>query len=153
MLNLVKGYLKSKDWQFSELQDKKIVLFGISGENGNFQCIADVNEDEKKFIFYSVCGANAPIEKRSEVLDLLNRLNYNFFLGHFEMDSDDGEIRYKASLLYGFITPNDDIIEQIMMTSIITMDSNLPAIMGVMFGGLTPTQAIEAIEKADTTNS
>ena len=147
MLNLIKEYLKKQDWQFSKLEDKNVLLFGIGGKNGNFQCVADVNEEEQKFIFFSICGANAPLEKRSEVLGLLNQLNYTLFLGHFDMDVEDGEIRYKTSILYKHITPNTDLIDQIIMTSIVAMDTYLPAIMGVMFGGLTPTQAIEAIDK------
>ncbi len=149
MLKLVKEYLKKQEWQFSELDEKNIFLFGIGGKNGNFQCIADVFEDEQKLVFFSICGANTPIEKRNEVLDLLNQLNYNFFLGHFEMDNEAGEIRYKTSILYKHITPTEELIDQILMTNIVTMDTYLPAIMGVMFGGQTPAQAIELIDTND----
>ena len=62
--NLVKEFFKENEWQFSEIDKKNVFFFGISGKNGNFQCIADVFEENNQFIFFSVCGVNAPLEKR-----------------------------------------------------------------------------------------
>ena len=152
MLKIIKEYLQENDWQFTQVKDKDIFLFGIAGKNGNFQCIADIVEDEHKFIFFSVYGANVPPEKRPQLLELINYLNVNFFVGNFEMDYQDGEIRYRTGVYLEFIIPNKNMIDQLIMTNIITMDKYLPALTGVMFGGLSTLQAIDLVDKSEAIN-
>lgn len=152
MLKTVKEYLKKNEWHFSQVKDKDVFLFGIAGVNGSFQCIADINEEEHKFLFFSVCGANSPLEKRETILGLLNRINYNLLIGNFEMDFEDGEIRYRTCISYEFITPSIDIVDELIMTNIITMDRCLPGIIGVI-GGLSQAQAIELIDTSEEANS
>ncbi|MCX6210884.1 MAG: YbjN domain-containing protein [Bacteroidetes bacterium] len=149
MLKIIKDYFREEGWEFTQLDDKNVFLFGIAGKNGNFQCIADIKEEEHKFLFFSICGANTPIEKRPQILELINQLNYSLFLGNFEMDFEDGEVRYKTSIYYDSITPNKDMLDQLIMTNIITMDEYLPALTGVMFGGLTTLEAISLVGKSE----
>ena len=52
-INIIRDFLKSQEWQFTQVEGKNVLLFGIGGKNGNFQCIADLLEDEKKFTFFS----------------------------------------------------------------------------------------------------
>jgi hypothetical protein len=151
MLDIVKKYFNQNGWQYTEVEDKNVLLFGINGKNGNFQCVADIDAEEKKFIFFSVCGANTPIEKKHEMLELINLLNYDLFFGNFEMDLEDGEIRFKTSVFYEFIEPSIEFINQIAMTNIIAMDSSLIGMMGLMFGNLTASEAFEIIKKEEET--
>lgn len=147
-INIIKDFLNSQEWQFTQVEGKNILLFGISGKNGNFQCIADlIEEDDKKFIFFSVCGANTPLDKRPLMLNLLNILNYKLFFGNFEMDVEDGEIRYRTSISLNNFELNPNFIEELIMTNIITMDKNLPSIVGLMFGDITVEKALELSTK------
>jgi hypothetical protein len=147
MLKIVKEYFEKKEWLFSQVKDKATFLFGIGGNNGNFQCIANVEEDKHRLGFLSVCGANTPIEKRGQMLELINRLNFNFFLGNFEMDFEDGEVRYRTGFFFESIEANEYILDQLIMTNIAAMDKCLPALMGVMFGGLPASEALELVDK------
>ena len=147
MLKIIKEFLKENEWQYSQVDDRNIFIFGIGGKNGNFQCIIDIDENDKKFLFSSLCGANTPIEKRKDILELINIFNTNLYLGNFVMGTEDGEVRYKTNLEYKFITPNKGLVTQLIMVNIITMDTHLPGIMGAMYGGLTPTQAFNLIDE------
>jgi hypothetical protein len=142
-INIIKDFLKSQDWQFTQIEGKNVLLFGIGGKNGNFQCIADLIEDEKSFIFFSVCGSNTPANKKKDMLQLLNDLNYKLFLGNFEMDINDGEIRLKASISYKYIELNNNFIEELILSNIVTMDKCLPSIVGLMFGEISVEKALE----------
>lgn len=146
-INIVKDFLKSQHWQFTQVEGKNVFLFGISGKNGNFQCIADIIEEEKKFIFFSVYGANTPPDKKQMMLELLNVLNHRLFFGHFEMNMEDGEIRFRVSISYKNIELNQSFIEELIMTSIITMDNSLPSIIGLMFGDRSIEKALELSTK------
>lgn len=142
-INIIKDFFKSQEWQFTQVEGKNVLLFGIGGKNGNFQCIADLIEDENKFIFFSVCGANTPSNKRQETLELLNNLNYKLFFGNFEMEIQDGEIRFRTSISFNNIELNQKLVEETIMSNIITMDKSLPSIMGLMFGEISVEKALE----------
>ena len=146
MRELVKNFLKQQDWQFSEIEENNFIIFGISGDNGNFQCVIDVIEDEYKLIFFSICGSNVPFDKRKEILDFINRWNYKIFMGNFIMDPENGEIRFRTSITYEFIKPSLEIVEQVIILNLVTMDKSLPGLMGIMFGDLSAEKAIELIE-------
>lgn len=148
-IGIIKDFLISQEWQFTQVRGKNVLFFGISGKNGNFQCIVDLIEEENKFIFLSVCGANTPSKKRQEMLELLNNLNYKLFFGSFEMNIEDGEIRFRTSISFNNIELNQKFIEELIMSNIITMDKSLPSIMGLMFGGISVEKAIELLNQEE----
>jgi len=142
-INIIKDFLKSQEWQFTQLEGKNILLFGIGGKNGKFQCIADLIEEESKLIFFSVCGVNTPTNKRQDMLQLLNGLNYKLFLGNFEMDLQYGEVRFRTSVSFKHIELNQNFIEELIMSNIVIMDKSLPAILGLIFGEINIEKALE----------
>ena len=77
------------------------------------------------------------------MLQLLNNLNNKLVFGNFEMDLQDGEMRFRTSILYNHIELNQKVIEELIMSNIITMDKILPAIIGLMFGEISVEQALE----------
>lgn len=142
-INIIKDFLKSQEWQFTQVEGKNILLFGISGNNGSFQCIANLIEEENKLIFFSVCGANTPLGKRKEMLELLNILNYELFLGNFIMDIQDGEIRFRTNISFNHVELNQNLIEELIISNISTMDRYLPSILGLMYGEISVEKALE----------
>jgi hypothetical protein len=143
LINIIEDFLISQEWQYTQVDGKNILLFGISGKNGNFQCIADVDEEEGKFMFLSVCGANTPKNKKRDMLQLINDLNYKLFLGNFEMDSSDGEVRFRTSTSFKHIELNQNFIEGFIFANIVAMDKSLPSIIGLMFGEISVEKALE----------
>ena len=142
-INLIKDFLKSQEWQFTQVEGKNVLLFGIGGKNGNFQCIADLIDEDSRLIFFSVCGANTPESKRQDMLQLLNDLNYKLFFGNFEMDLQDGEVRFRTSISFKHFEVNQDLIQEIIMSNIVTMDKSLASIVGLMFGEISVQKALE----------
>lgn len=143
MLKAVKTFLKEQKWDYSKNEKSNVFVFGISGENGSFQCIIDVNEDSKQLMIYTYCGSNCPKSKFSDMLRLLNYLNYKIILGNFEMDNEVGEIRFRTSIDYTHLKPTPNIVESLAMPNIVAMDMHLPIIMGIIHGGYTLKKAME----------
>jgi len=145
MFSKIINFFKEKEWIYTIIEDKTIAILGISGKNGKLQCIADVSEDEKKMIFFSVCNSNVSDDKKLLMCELLTRINHGKFLGNFEMDFEDGEIRYKTSIYYGDLELSNDVIENLIMTNIVTMDNALVSIMQLIFSDTSPIQAYNSI--------
>lgn len=146
MLKKIINFVTKQEWLFTSIKGESRIIINISGNNGTFQCVADVREAEERFIFLSICGANVPDDKRTLMSELLTRINYGSFLGNFEMDYEDGEIRYKTSICCKSSELTINIIEHTVMANIVMMDTALTGIMKLIYGDITAQQAYDFIE-------
>lgn len=144
-LSLITDFLNNQQWQFT--QDENIFIFGISGENGKFQCILDYAEADKRFVFISVCGAYAPQDCIMSMLELLNEINSRLFFGTFDMNMDKGEIKFKTNLALNHILLSAGLVAEMIMTNVMTMDTYLPAIIGLIFEDISVYEALQRLEK------
>ncbi|MBC7340390.1 MAG: YbjN domain-containing protein [Firmicutes bacterium] len=97
-------------------------------------------------MFYSVCPVNVPEGKRLAVAEYLTRANYGLVIGNFEMDFRDGEVRYKTSIDVEGAEIAPALVRNLVYANVITMDRYLPGLLGVIYGNLTPEQAIAQVE-------
>lgn len=140
-------YIESKNWKYQVVSENKFIHFGISANNGKIDCVADIREERKQFIFLSHCVVNAFSDKLLEVADYLNRVNYSLVIGSFELNMEDGKIRFKTSMFYDENLPSSmDVIERTIITNLYMMDRYIPGIMSILFGHQTPKEAYDEIE-------
>ena len=144
MLELLKKYLDLKGWHYSKMKGKTVFLFGISGENGRFDCIIDLDEEQERMVFFSIFGVNTPEPKRQNMSELITRLNFLFIAGNLEMDYNDGEVRFKTSFFYETLKPTFESLDNIILRNIMTMDISLPSITSAMFEEKTPIEILQS---------
>jgi len=142
MLDTIKEFLKGQDWRFSQVEDDTL-LFGVSSQNGIYQCIIRVDAEKNRTLVYSVAGTSVPTPRQLEMVVLLNLLNVNRFMGSFELYPDTGEVRYRTSLYYGSTNPDADMVEKLILVNLSEMDTAFPAIQRVVTG----TDPVEAFSE------
>jgi len=144
------NFFSEEDWEFTKLQGKLILRLAFQGKNGQWNCFALANEDQHRFVFYSICPLEIPFTTRITIAEFLTRSNYGMEIGNFEFDLDSGEIRFKTSLdvTEDRITPA--LIKQLVYTNVLTIDQYLPGIQAVL-DGVTPADAIRVIEQPGPT--
>jgi hypothetical protein len=143
----VLDFLRQEAWPFHQLEGQPVVQVNFQGDNGRWGCIAQVVEPEKLFVFYSICPANTPPEKRPAMAEFICRANYGLLLGNFELDFEDGEVRFRTSLDLGVDRLSLALLKQAIYTNLIIMDRYLPGIMVINFGSLSPAEAITQVEQ------
>jgi hypothetical protein len=87
----------------------------------------------------------APTTTRLATQEFVTRANYGLVIGNFEMDLDDGEVRFKASLdLHGepLTTP---LLRALAEATLTTMRRYLPGLLAVMHG-VDPRTALAGVE-------
>lgn len=146
MLETVVGFFEEDEWPVSPIEGKPILRTGFQGESGQWTCYAQVREDAEQFIFYSLCPVNAPEDMRPWVAEYLTRANYGLFLGNFELDFEDGEVRFKTSIDVEGDELTAALVRQVVYSNVIMMDRYLPGLLKVIYGGLSPSEAIEEID-------
>ncbi len=149
MMQVVKAFFEEHEWAYQEVPDQSALASHFRGENGEWTCYAVVDETLGHFRFYSKCAVAVAEAMRPAVAELLTRANYGLFMGNFEMDLDDGEVRFKTSAAGGDDQLTPSAISQMVLTNVVTMDRYLPGILAVSYGNRAPVEVIEEIEAAD----
>ncbi len=151
MFKKILAYFESQEWKYSlpdEIEDESHIAFlGIITNNGKFHCILDVKEQDKKIFFFSIYPKNVPKELRSQIAEILLRLNYILFLGTFEMDFSDGELRLKTCFIYDDSDISEEMLTHIIKGNIATMDSNFEFISSFLNQKISMPEAIAFINQ------
>ena len=140
------NFFEEDGWPFVQIEGEPLLQMVFQGENGKWTCYAKARDDQEQFVFYSVCPINAPDSKRLAVTEFLTRANSGMIIGNFEMDFEDGEIRYKTSIDVEDDSLSSAVIKRLVYANVMMMDAYLPGIMSVIYGDVTPLDAIAQIE-------
>jgi len=89
---------------------------------------------------------NASEDVRHEAAEFITRANYGLKNGNFEMDFNDGELRYKSYNNCDGILPSEAIIRDSLVIPALMIDRYGDGLISVLFGMQSPKDAIEAIE-------
>ena len=127
-------------------QKDSMVRLPVTGKNGKWMFFGHALEGSEQLMLYSICPVNALEPKSSEMAEYITRANYGLFIGNFEMDYGDGEVRYKTSIdVEGDrLVPNQ--VKQLVYQNFSTMDRYLPGIMKVLYSDVSPADAIQEVE-------
>ena len=139
-------FFKKDDWFFVPLEEQPVLQMSFQGDSGKWTCYARAREQQRQFLFYSVCSVNAPENKLADVAEFISRANYGMAVGNFELDFNDGEIRYKTSIDVDGNQLNFDFIRSLVYTNVMMMDQYLPGIMSVIQGEMEAEEAILRVE-------
>jgi len=130
-------------WPFSEVQGAPVLVSELSGTLGSWKFYAQVVQEQALILLYSVCPVRVPEERRLEASSFLTRANYGLAAGNFELDFEDGEIRYKTVLQLQGDRLDAATLKRLVRANGIAMESYLPGIRAVVTG----TPAIPALER------
>ncbi len=145
-LATLEQFLEDDEWYPSQLDDRPIFRMTFAGDNGQFVCYAQIVMDLEIFLFYAMAPIKVEEDKRLEVAEFLTRANYGMRIGNFEMDFNDGEVRYKSSLDFEGVLLSYDLIKHAIYPAVLTMDRYMPGLMSVIYGQRTPAEAIQDVE-------
>lgn len=139
-------FLTEDEWYPQQLEDRHIYRMGFSGKNGQVSCYAQIRIDLEQFIFYAIAPIKTPEEVRLNIAEFITRANYGLRIGNFEMDFNDGEIRYKSSMDFEAVSLEPELIRNAIYPAVQTMDRYLPGLMSVVYGNKSAEEAVSEIE-------
>jgi len=139
-------FFAEEKWPYMPLESEPILRIPFQGTNGQWLCYAQAREEQEQFVFYSVCPATVPDDRRPEVAEFITRANYGLIIGNFEMDYRDGEVRYKTSVDVEGDDLSPELLRSLVYANVAMMDHYLPGIMAVLYGGTSAAEAIEQVE-------
>ena len=146
MFDTMLEFFKQDEWPYRQIEGQETLSLNFSGKNGGWACYARANAEKEIVLFYSYCPVKAPEDKRPVLADFLTRANYGLYIGNFEMDFNDGEVRYKTSIDVEGNGLSTALVKRLAYDNVSVMDKYMPGIMSVIYGGASPTEAIAQVE-------
>jgi hypothetical protein len=140
------NFFKEYDLSFQKIEENQALALGFEGKNGKYKCLAIAREEEHQMIFYSVCPLNATKSKLQAIAEFITKANHGIIIGNFELDFNDGEIRYKTSIDVEDETLTSTLIKQLVFTNVAMMDKYLPGIRSILEDNESPDEAISQVE-------
>lgn len=123
-----------------------VLRLGIALENAKTDCVIDIRIQDKIVAVFTICPVSIPENGRKQIAEFITMANFGLILGCFEMDMNDGELRFKSSFLFEDEESQSEIVfKQHLFTSLSMMDRYFPGIMAVLFANLDPKVAITQI--------
>ncbi|MSR54941.1 MAG: YbjN domain-containing protein [Gemmataceae bacterium] len=139
-------YMEEEEWKYEILEGETIIRFHFKGRSGRLLCYGEVDEAKHWLIFYSYMPVNASSDKMAQVAEFITRANRGMRIGNFELDFDDGEVRYKTSLDIEGGDLTSKMIDNLLRANLTTIDRYFAGMMELIYGEKSPVDIIRRIE-------
>ena len=148
----INKFLINDDWNYSFDEQKGLFKFnlGIGGKIKDIRYFVDIKDDAYLVYAIALIGADEDdASMMSEMAEFICRANYGLKNGNFELDMDDGEIRYKCYVDCDGIVPTPEIIKSRIYCPALMFKRYGNGIVGIIFGGMDGKTAAEYCEKSE----
>jgi hypothetical protein len=146
VLDVFKKALQEDEWNFRVVEGEDVLQMGFEGDNGRWDVYIDARTDVVRC--YSVMPVKCGKERLLAAMEYITRVNFNLPLGNFEMDLEDGEVRFKTSVNVEGLALTEEAALDLLVSNVVVADRYLSGLMSVVFGGASPEEAVEKMESA-----
>mmetsp|Transcript_5989 Transcript_5989/g.10005 ORF Transcript_5989/g.10005 Transcript_5989/m.10005 type:complete len:209 (+) Transcript_5989:159-785(+) len=157
MLDVVKQHLDAETWAYNvdvqEENHRTVITAGAKGENGSYRVLMDVKEARSLLLIFIKSHINFPENNRENLAVYLTRANYGLALGNFELDMEDGEVRYKCTTTVTGGSLSVEMVNAMLQNSLVTMDRYFGNMVKVGYGVMSAKQAIQEVEGGGSTDA
>jgi hypothetical protein len=122
------------------------VCADFRGETGTYRVIAQVDDNDGLFQVFGQSNTRVPAGSRPAVAEAVVRANFGLKVGKFELDMDEGDIRFHAAHIMTYDSLEGETIQRLMGTTIAMLNMYLPAFLSVVYGNELPKDAIRHVE-------
>jgi hypothetical protein len=137
------------------LKDGGLKLEKLEGRTGYSVALGDelyagatahVLEEQGQFVFYVEYREKAPKKNHPQVAEFITRANYGILIGNFEMNHDDGSVRYKSSVDYEGTVLTYELVRNAVLAARNGNEEYGSALVEVMKGSKSAKKAIAEVE-------
>lgn len=124
----------------------RLVAFPASTETHSWTVYGLCLDDREQLLVHSVRDDRIAEERRAEMGAFLHRANFGIVLGNFELDLDDGELRFKTSIDVEGDRLSDALLDHVILANIAAFGRYLPGVDAVL-DGTDPAAAVASLEE------
>ena len=145
MVQLI-GYLERENLKIAEQTDE-LILLRFNSDHGDQKLYLRI-EEGRTLQSFAYPAIKVPEGCRPAIAVAVARANYGLKLGNFELDMNDGELRYQMALPFEGELPCDKVLDRVVYIGLHMLNRYMPAFMSVIYGNEPAQDAIALVEKA-----
>jgi hypothetical protein len=139
-------HLDERDVRYLTNGESRSICADFHCEVATYRVIAAVDDEAGLFQVFGYSPVRIPEGARPAVAEAVARANYGLRIGKFEMDVDQGSVRFQAAQILHGDALEEDVIDRLMGTTMSMLDTYLPAFLSVVYGNELPADAIRCVE-------
>jgi len=144
--NIVTRYLDKEGWHYEQMPDRDTITLGLNTDVASHRLAFDFKDELDVVILYVMHHQHVAEAKRSEIAEYLARANYGLILGNYELDFDDGEVRFKISIDVEGGELSETMLENMVSAAMSSVDRYYGGLMAIQYGDLSACEAIVRAE-------
>jgi hypothetical protein len=121
----------------------RLIQYGLNCQSVLCNFILAMKGDDNRFLVYATTPAFIPKKNRTEAALYLTYVNYGMTIGNFEMDLNDGEVRFKNTVDFQGSKLSVEMVKQMNGIPAAMVDRFFPGLMSVVYGGKEPKVAYD----------
>lgn len=126
--------------------DDQSVRTDLRGEVASYRIVARVEAELDLFQVFGYSPMRVPEGCRPAIAEAVARANYGLRLGKFELDLDDGELRFQVVQILTGESVGEEVIDRMIGTTLNMLDMYLPAFLSVIYANELPKDAVGRVE-------
>lgn len=142
----LEAFLTDDEWYPTKSDDGYTYRYRFKGDNGSYSCFAKIMPEQQYLLCYIIAPANIAEDMRGAVAEYITRANYGLYIGNFEMDYSDGEVRYKVSVDFEGSSLSTLMIKNAVYPTARMMDKYYAGILTMLYGGKSAEDAVYDVE-------
>jgi hypothetical protein len=139
-------HLTSQNIGYWSRSEDLSICADFRGEVGTYRIFARIDADDSLFQVFGHSPIRVPVGSRSAIAEAVMRVNCGLKVGKFEMDYDEGDLRFQAAQILLEDDLDDKTIQRLIGTTMSMLNIYLPAILSVIYGNELPKDAIRHAE-------
>ncbi len=144
----VRRYLHSQEWNFDFDSETGRFDFGIRANSKLRSIRILIIIDDRAIRVYGYPGLRADDNCMERMGRFVNYANYGLKHGNFEIDYNDGEVRYKSAIYCRQDVPSIETVEFIVDLPFRMWDTYGDAFCNILFNDGDPKDEVERAENA-----
>jgi len=154
IVNAVRDWLDDDDWHYDYLAEKQLITMGINLKSKIKSAKIFVDFKDDCYLVYVYPPLNGDKENLTELTKYLTMANYGLRNGNFEIDVNDGEIRYKTFVnCCGLDSLSEDVIRDSICVGCAMVDRYGDGIAALALGFSDAETEIRKAEHRDEEDS
>jgi hypothetical protein len=104
---------------------------------------AAISVTAEQFVIYFNFGVSAVPERRDAVARFIARANWGLLIGNFELDYDDGQVRFKSSIDFSGTELSETMIRNAILPAMTAFETYANQLVAIMTGAATAAQPVK----------
>ena len=139
-------FLNAEDVGFEQLPEDKMVRFNFAGDAGTWFVLGQIFDEAERLAFLSILPSVVPTERRAAVGEFVNRVNFGLVVGNFELDMDEGEVRFRTAMDLDDVDLSVEMVRNLLYANVYMTNAHLVAMNKMVHGDMSPVEALAFVQ-------